>query len=83
MSIFLCIYCYFILSGAHAPAKPEVTVRGRNELHVSWKPPENPLGKTTRYDVRLNGEVMYSGMDLHYVVRRLKPDTEYVVTVRV
>lgn len=67
--------------GAHAPGKPEVTVRGRNELHVSWKPPENPLGKITRYDVRLNGEVHYSGMDLHHVVRRLKPDTEYTVTV--
>ena len=58
-----------------------MTVRGRFELHVSWKPPEVPLGKITRYDVKMNGEVIYSGMDLHVDARRLRPDTEYTFTV--
>ena len=72
---------YVSSSGAHAPTKPEVTVRGRFELHISWKPPEVPLGKITRYDVKMNGEIIHSGMELHYDVRRLRPDTEYVFTV--
>jgi hypothetical protein len=63
--------------GAHAPSKPDVTVRGRNEMNVSWKAPEVPLGRISRYEVVMNGEVIYSGMDLHYIARRLKPDTEY------
>lgn len=67
--------------GAHAPSKPEVTVRGRNEMHVAWKAPEVPLGRITRYDVTMNGEVIYSGTDLHYVARRLKPDTDYTFIV--
>ena len=58
-----------------------MTVRGRFELHISWKPPEVPLGKITRYDVKMNGDIVYSGMELHYAVRRLRPDTEYVFTV--
>ncbi|ELU06668.1 hypothetical protein CAPTEDRAFT_189303 [Capitella teleta] len=67
--------------GAHAPSKPEVNVRGRNEMNVSWKAPVVPLGRISRYEVCMNGEAIYSGMDLHYTARRLKPDTEYTFTV--
>lgn len=69
------------LPGAHAPSKPEIVVRGRHEIHVTWKPPEVPLGRINRYDLVVNGEVVYSGMDLHYTARRLRPDTEYVFVV--
>ena len=68
--------------GAHAPSKPEVFVLGRKELQVSWKSPEVPLGRISRYDLSVNGEVVYSGTDLYYSVRRLKPDTEYIFMVR-
>ncbi|XP_048773172.1 uncharacterized protein LOC125678626 isoform X3 [Ostrea edulis] len=63
--------------GAHAPSKPHVQVLGRNELHITWEPPEVPLGRITRYDVLMNGKIIYSGTDLSYTVRRLTPDTEY------
>ena len=58
-------------------------MRGRFELYISWKPPEVPLGKITRYDVKVNGDTMYSGMALHYDACRLRPDTEYAITVSV
>ena len=52
-------------------------MRGRNELHVSWKPPEVPLGRISRYDLLMDGEAVYSGTELHYTVHRLQPNTEY------
>ena len=58
-----------------------MTVRGRNEMMVSWRAPEVPLGRITRYDVHMNGTVVYSGTDLHCVANRLKPDTEYKFSV--
>ncbi|XP_064649082.1 uncharacterized protein LOC135501149 isoform X2 [Lineus longissimus] len=67
--------------GAHAPDKPTVTVLGRNEVHVLWSPPENPIGKINRYDLTVNGKNVYSGTDLSYTVRRLNPDTEYAFVV--
>ena len=57
-------------------------MRGRNELHVSWKPPEVPLGRISRYDLLMDGEVVYSGTDLHHTARRLRPDKEYTFVVR-
>jgi hypothetical protein len=54
-----------------------VTVLGRHALAVSWRAPEVPLGRITRYDVLMNGAVIYSGTDLNCVAQRLKPDTEY------
>ena len=56
-------------------------VRGRSEIHITWKPPEVPQGKLTRYDLSMNGEVIYAGTDLHFTAIRLKPDTEYVFIV--
>ncbi|XP_052214678.1 uncharacterized protein LOC127833449 isoform X2 [Dreissena polymorpha] len=63
--------------GAHAPSKPHINVVGRNELYVSWGPPEVPLGRLNRYDVIMNDKIIYSGNDLNLPVRRLTPDTEY------
>ena len=79
----LLIYFYLdhFIKGAHAPSKPHVQVLGRNELHVTWEPPEVPLGRITRYDVLMNGKIIYSGTELSYAVRRLTPDTEYSFVV--
>lgn len=52
-------------------------MKGRNEVHLAWEPPEVPLGRITRYDIIVNGKCMYSGTDLNYTVHRLTPDTEY------
>lgn len=56
-------------------------VLGRNELHITWEPPEVPLGRITRYDVLMNGKIIYSGTELSHTVRRLTPDTEYSFVV--
>ena len=74
-------YVFSFILGAHAPSKPDVIVRGRKEMHVTWKPPEVPLGRINRYDLTMNGECVYSGMELHYTLHRLKPDKEYVFVV--
>ncbi|XP_070176149.1 uncharacterized protein [Littorina saxatilis] len=67
--------------GAHAPSKPHVQVIGRNEMHISWEPPEVPLGRITRYDLSMNGKGIYSGMELSFAAHRLTPDTEYTFLV--
>ncbi|XP_013414225.1 uncharacterized protein LOC106176403 isoform X2 [Lingula anatina] len=67
--------------GAHAPPKPTVHVLGRNEIHVTWEAPEQPLGKITMYELKIDGKSVYSGMDMSYSARRLVPDKEYVFTV--
>ncbi|XP_071822015.1 uncharacterized protein [Apostichopus japonicus] len=67
--------------GKHAPSKPSLTVLGRSEIQVTWAPPDNPLGRLHRFELTLNGKVIYSGRDLSYNVRRLTPATDYVFTV--
>ncbi|KAL8562936.1 hypothetical protein ACOMHN_004628 [Nucella lapillus] len=67
--------------GAHAPPKPHVQVIGRHEMHITWEPPEVPLGRITRYDLSMNGKGVYSGMDLAFAALRLTPDTEYTFVV--
>ncbi|XP_050389238.1 uncharacterized protein LOC126808515 isoform X1 [Patella vulgata] len=67
--------------GAHAPSKPNVTVLGRNEVHVSWASPEVPFGRITRYDVIMNGKIIHTGTELSCSVHRLTPDTEYCFVV--
>ncbi|KAK0065997.1 Usherin [Biomphalaria pfeifferi] len=67
--------------GAHCPGKPNIQVLGRNEMHITWDPPEVPMGRITRYDVVSNGKVIYSGTDLSFSARRLTPDTEYTFTI--
>ncbi|XP_038045583.1 fibronectin type III domain-containing protein 1-like isoform X2 [Patiria miniata] len=67
--------------GKHAPGKPSLTVRGRSEIHVTWTPPEFPLGRLHRFELTQNGKVIYSGTELSYTAHRLTPNTEYKFTV--
>ncbi|XP_012943028.1 uncharacterized protein LOC101845718 [Aplysia californica] len=39
------------------------------------------MGRITRYDVSMNGKIIYSGTDLSCGARRLTPDTEYTFVV--
>ena len=75
--------CLPCIPGDHAPSRPEVSVRGRCELFVSWKPPPVPMGRINRYDLSMDGNCIYSGTDLHFCVCRLKPDTEYTFLVNI
>ncbi|XP_072015377.1 uncharacterized protein [Amphiura filiformis] len=67
--------------GKHAPAKPSLTVRGRNQIHVTWAYPEFPLGRFHRFDLTQNGKVIYSGVDLNFTACRLNEHTDYTFTV--
>lgn len=67
--------------GHHAPPKPTIAVLGRHEIQVEWEPPKNPLSRITSYEVKVNGEVAYNGLDRSCIIRRLQPDTEYTAMV--
>ena len=67
--------------GHHAPAKPNLSVLGRHEIQVEWDIPKEPLSRITSYEVKVNGEVAYNGLDRSCILRRLQADTEYTVTV--
>lgn len=67
--------------GSHVPPKPNVTVIGRCELHVTWSPPAEPLGRINHYDLSVDGIIVYSGNKMNFYVRRLTPDTEYSIMV--
>ncbi|XP_039270176.2 uncharacterized protein LOC120344915 isoform X1 [Styela clava] len=67
--------------GAHAPEKPNLTVIGRNEIHVAWMPPAVPLGRFFRYELCMNDRVVYQGTDKVYRATGLTPDTDYVFVV--
>ncbi|XP_071501940.1 uncharacterized protein [Diadema antillarum] len=67
--------------GKHAPRKLTLTSRGRSQIHVTWAPPEFPLGRLYRFELTTNSKVVYSGTDLSYTVKQLTPNTEYSFTV--
>lgn len=69
-------------TGAHATSKPSVNILGRSVAHLTWDPPEAPLGKIFRYDVKINQKTLvYSGIQTYCNVTNLKPDTEYSFSV--
>eukprot|EP00112_Aurelia_sp_Birch-Aquarium-sp1_P016609 Seg378.26 transcript_id=Seg378.26/GoldUCD/mRNA.D3Y31 product=Usherin protein_id=Seg378.26/GoldUCD/D3Y31 len=65
----------------HAPPKPTLHALGRNEILVQWNPPEEPLGRINYYEVKMDDEVIYTGIDRTCTSRRLLPNTEYIFTV--
>ncbi|XP_066293639.1 uncharacterized protein [Branchiostoma lanceolatum] len=67
--------------GAHAPEKPSLTVQGRHEVFATWDLPEVLLGRLSKFELHVNGKIVYSGTDRSFKVTRLKPDTDYSVTV--
>ncbi|XP_071947766.1 uncharacterized protein [Antedon mediterranea] len=67
--------------GKHAPGKPILNVRGRNEIHLTWSPPESPIGRLHKFEISINGKVVYSGTELCFTARRLVPNTDYTFKV--
>ncbi|XP_028395080.1 uncharacterized protein LOC114519192 [Dendronephthya gigantea] len=65
----------------HAPAKPSLSVLGRHEIQVEWDTPKEPLSRITSYEVKVNGETAFNGLERSCILRRLQSDTEYTVTV--
>eukprot|EP00795_Rhopilema_esculentum_P010679 gene10679-19434_t len=75
------IRCATVDLREHAPPRPTLHSLGRNEILVQWNPPEEPLGRINFYEVKQDGEVIYSGIERNCTSRRLKPNTEYSFTV--
>lgn len=65
----------------HAPSALTVVVLGRHELQINWGFPVAPLGRLFKYELNMNGCVVYVGTERAYTARRLSANTAYTCTV--
>ncbi|KAK7173753.1 hypothetical protein R3I93_003547 [Phoxinus phoxinus] len=65
----------------HAPSALTVVVLGRHELQINWGFPVAPLGRLFKYELHMNGCVVYVGTERAYAARRLSANTAYTCTV--
>ncbi|KAK2911470.1 hypothetical protein Q8A67_003603 [Cirrhinus molitorella] len=65
----------------HAPSALAVVVLGRHELQINWGAPVAPLGRLFKYELSLNGCVVYLGTERSYTARRLSANTAYTCVV--
>ncbi|XP_043096564.1 usherin-like isoform X2 [Puntigrus tetrazona] len=65
----------------HAPSAVTVVVLGRHELQINWGAPVAPLGRLFRYELSLNGCVVYLGTGRSYTACRLNAYTAYTCIV--
>ncbi|KAI2664213.1 Usherin [Labeo rohita] len=65
----------------HAPSALAVVVLGRHELQINWGAPVAPLGRLFKYELSLNGCVVYLGTERSYTARRLSTNTSYTCVV--
>uniref|UniRef100_A0A3Q4AAY9 Uncharacterized protein n=1 Tax=Mola mola TaxID=94237 RepID=A0A3Q4AAY9_MOLML len=63
-------------------AAPTLKVTGPESLEVSWRPPEQPNGVITGYELCRDGEVIYVGTGTHYHDFKLSPSFDYSYIVR-
>ncbi len=66
----------------HAPSVVAVVVLGRHELQINWGAPVAPLGRLFRYELSLNGCVVYLGPERSYTAYRLSANTAYTCVVK-
>lgn len=50
-------------------------------MYIIWEFFEVFLGRIIRYDVFMNGKIIYLGIEFSYIVRRLILDIEYLFVV--
>lgn len=65
----------------HAPSVVAVVVLGRHELQINWGAPVAPLGRLFKYELSLNGCVVYLGPERSYTACRLSANTAYTSVV--
>ena len=65
----------------HKPFAPYVKPVSPSEIEISWLPVVIP-GGVSRYELFNGDELEYSGQDLRYIAKRLKPNTEYKFKLR-
>lgn len=56
----------------NATSRPSVVVLSDQEVFVTWQKPLRLSGQLLRYELIVNGEVMYSGIDTKYTMKTLK-----------
>ncbi|XP_077569166.1 usherin [Stigmatopora nigra] len=61
---------------------PTLKVTGSESVEVSWRPPKNPNGIITGYELRRDGQLIYLGLEYHYHDFTLLPSVEYSYFVR-
>ncbi|XP_067263447.1 uncharacterized protein [Chanodichthys erythropterus] len=65
----------------HAPSALTVVVLGRHKLQIKWGVPVAPLGRLFKYELNMNGCVVYMGTERAYTARSLSANTAYTCTV--
>ena len=61
----------------NATSRPSVAVLSNQEVFVTWKKPLRLSGQLIRYELIVNGKVMYSGIDTKYTMKTLNADETY------
>ncbi|XP_051516003.1 uncharacterized protein LOC127419023 [Myxocyprinus asiaticus] len=65
----------------HAPSSLTIAVLGRHEIQINWRAPVVPLGRLFKYELSLNGCVVYLGTERAYTARRLSANTAYTCII--
>ena len=56
---------------------PSLQPTGPNSIRAAWTAPVNPNGVIQRYILLVNGNEVFTGLDLQYEVQNLEPFTSY------
>ncbi|XP_044147224.1 usherin [Bufo gargarizans] len=62
--------------------EPSFVVTSAQSIKISWQSPEKPNGEIANYELRRDGLLIYTGLDIHYHDFGLEPGTEYTYTVQ-
>lgn len=65
----------------NATSRPSVVVFGNQEVFITWQKPLHLSGQLIRYELNVNGKVVYSGVDTKYTVKTLAADEMYEFVV--
>lgn len=59
-----------------------MVVLSDQEVFVTWQKPLRLSGQLIRYELNVNGKVIYSGIDTKYTLKGLTADETYEFLVR-
>ncbi|KAM3930149.1 usherin [Leptodactylus fuscus] len=62
--------------------EPSFVVTSPQSIQISWQSPVKPNGEIINYELRRDGQVIYTGLDIHYHDFGLEPGTEYTYTIQ-
>lgn len=74
--------CNLAVKSPERPVLPNVTVLSTTEIKITWCRVNSNKVEINRYELFIDGKLEYSGLDVMYVAKRLKPWTWYDVKLR-